>query len=1376
MLEDYRIILNKIVYKRQYESMELLDDDLKDLKLIYDYFKNSDNFIGDLRNLLVDRNNENEEIYNEYISEILQLASVEIRIELLNLPVKYGDIIKDDRMYINVFMSLPENERLRYLHSKKKYDNIDSLLINEWLKECSVYKDNIILREIMEQEKMRNKIEPYSLWINYSPTILKNIDLSDFLKCSIINKECYTKLLLKKCKNFKDFKKLYNQEKKIINLIAKSSLAFKSKDNEDIYRFLLEEPNFIGKFNGKYLDLFNVLEIDKISKIKTLDSDSYSSILEKLFVFNKDKANEYFSEDSLRKCPKHSLKIYPFAIISEDLRNVIFNTYTLFNRFIDSVVIEAINSFFAEDDIVNLLRNDNFVNDMSSYGIELMLNRLSFRSTFNMLQRKSVLDKIKHLNVTIYESDAVFIKSFLDSPMLVSKSNHEMIFEMAKCLNKNDIIYYLTLPYIVKRLSNYEIVRILSLKKMTIKEILGIENLLNKLQASDLITLIDENFKNNIDLEIFKNKKLSKLLFNIDDETFEMINFDEVNYLFETICMKAMLSKQNKDDNFMSYKSVLISYMLLGLSETLKVVNNGNKNLSLDILKKRQTEIVEEQILRFKENNENLFQDLPKKLIDNLNMIEDNNDLNDFIKRIKDNVYIDNVIYMMLENNFDTYNNIIRRFYDYLTYSKTDNYQAYLEIYNYTKDFLLSLVLNKRKEYNDVLTKITLNNFKLKDSIIYKEKQKEKKEFIKRTKLKIFTGLVIGHNEEYEKYLCDGYNCDNLQDKYLKHLNITLIDLDNILEHILIPTINERFNKENCLNKLGIFKPKEYDKYMVHQEDLRNLTILNNSLGKLKDKFSLPERLEILNYICYGTSISFKIKKKDKSSIDKNKVLADSIYGELYVDKINGKLLYGKDIDVYDIAKIIEYNNYLDIIEDILKKTDRFLIKAINEDKVKNDYIFKLCEETKKDNKEYPLTNKYYELFERVFTLGDICKIFNGYELKDYKKIDEDLLEILNKDNNIVMVALGYYDDLVDNLGVIISHFADLKAYYKEKDKDIKESSLIELDDALRVIKFNKEEIVNYISKDVINTVINGYYYQKEDLNKRLEKLGKLYKERFKIVKSSIPFLCYRSENITIKTIDRFDDDVFKTLDNTHYGIGMIGEEFFKYSVCDMNGYQIGIYENDLIIAKILGIRNGNTLYLNGTSGKNINKYEHLLKDFANDLIEATKDDNEPINFVTIVNNENYTSYSSLKIDSTICPFINCPFTDEIRRKMYTNYGDAGSTLLASNIVVDKINFKSYDAEGKYLRKRNDVIKLGNNMLDKYINKYMLILNMYKDLNNDVDIKNISLSEVKAIYLGDDFVLLVLNNGNVINYVLPYDKRANKEIDLILEKLKSSES
>ena len=123
--------------------------------------------------------------------------------------------------------------------------------------------------------------------------------------------------------------------------------------------------------------------------------------------------------------------------------------------------------------------------------------------------------------------------------------------------------------------------------------------------------------------------------------------------------------------------------------------------------------------------------------------------------------------------------------------------------------------------------------------------------------------------------------------------------------------------------------------------------------------------------------------------------------------------------------------------------------------------------------------------------------------------------------------------------------------------------------------------------------------------------------------------------------------------------------------------------------------------------------------------------------------------------------------TDEL----YTNYEDNISTLLASDNVVDKNNFKYYDADSKYYRKRNDIIKLSNNVGEEYLNKIDTILYLCKLEDDSIDLDNLSLNMMDTIYLGDDYVVFVTNRENVLKFILPYDERAHKEVEMLIKQI-----
>ena len=184
-----------------------------------------------------------------------------------------------------------------YLKDKKKYNDNDIAFINEDLNSINL-KDTEILSIIINNNDILSKIPNNSINLNYSYSILSLLNLNVDEICRILTKDSFTKILLKKCKSFEDFYNLYMSNKEIYDSIKPRSLIFNNADNEAIYDFLLTNPNFIGKFNPKYLDLFSIIEITKISKDSKLDSDSFSSILEKLYKYNNEDANTYFSIDN----------------------------------------------------------------------------------------------------------------------------------------------------------------------------------------------------------------------------------------------------------------------------------------------------------------------------------------------------------------------------------------------------------------------------------------------------------------------------------------------------------------------------------------------------------------------------------------------------------------------------------------------------------------------------------------------------------------------------------------------------------------------------------------------------------------------------------------------------------------------------------------------------------------------------------------------------------------------------------------------------------------------------------------------------------------------------------------------------------------------
>lgn len=1385
-ISDFKNILESIVHSTLYVSNTMSDEQKKNLKEIKAFLKKSDNFIDDLRTLLQTRNSENYFAYDKYINDFLVNSELKIKLEILNNQDKYDDVIKNPKIFINIWESLKIDEKIDYLKQKKKYTSIDLLLINTEITDTGNFKDNIILSEILNNNDIRKKIDPFTIELHYSYNILAMINLIDFEMCNILTKNSYTMLLLKKCKNFTEFYNLYESNPKIYNLIANNSLIFDNNDNEEIYKFILENPNFIGKFNNKYMDLFSIVEITKMSKLKTLDNDAFSAILQKLYKYDEKNADDYFKVENLKKCSRHSIIVYPFNNLNNDLQTTIFKNYNLFNRFLDTVMIEAINNCFKEEDIVNILRNDVFVNDMSSYAIELLINKLSFKAAFNMLQRKIIFDKLNNLNVKIDIKDSIFIKGFLDSPILVYKSEHSMLYEMLNILAKDDVIYYIQLPYIMNKLSNYELINLVLNKEIDLEAFINNKELRKKLNLTDIIQLIDKSFEKNINLNIFNNKELAKGLFNLSDEQFAKINFDEVNYLFETVRTKSILSKQESKVTVLSYKSVLTSYLILGLEETIRIVSDGDKDITLDEIKNLQEEIVNEKLLMFKENNSSVFQNMAKKMIKNLQEIEPTDDLNIFAQRIRENTYLDNLIYLMLDNNFDSYNNIINTLYGYVHYFDYDEYASKKDIYEYAKSFITLYLENKALEYNNDFEKIILRNFKVKENVIYNKRKEIGKSFIDKLKMKLFVRALTDPNKDsYINYFRDNYPINELKKKYICYVANEDVDFESILEHVLTPIINDRFDKENCLNKLGIHKPKDTDEYIKYLNDLKSITYLNSKIDKYKETYSDEEVIMLMNYVCYGNKIPFQLKKRKLKELNKLGNIIEELNGEIYIDKSALKFIYKDNMDIYNIDEIIEYNNYLEILDEIISKTKSYINRNMDNEKIKKYFAHDYFKAINTDDCIFPINNNYYEPKKRVFSLRDLETIFNGYDLSNYKKVNSKLRHFLFEKKNLIMVADGYYEGIVDNLGIIISKWNKIEEYIKEFNKDLDSLTLIGIENVLAVINFEDNVLGRTIDKDVIKSICEDGYYEVNDLNKRINMLVDLFEYSFKKVTSTIPYLCYKDDIYKVEILDNYNQDKLRALGDSLYKVGAIGNDFLHYSILNKNGLQIGIYKENTLVSKLFGVRNGNTIYLNSLEGIGDSNYNELLRLFANELISITRDDLEPIEFVTIVNNKVYSSRNGLKLDKTICPLINDPinkiyydFEEFTEYKnllnpddIYTNYKDNISTLLASSLVVDKNNFKYYDVEDKYYRRRNSAVKLSNNVNEEYLKKIDIILYLCKVEDNSLNIDNICLSDMDTIYLGDDYVIFVTEKKNIIQFVLPYDERALKEVSMIVEEI-----
>ncbi len=1361
--------LKEIIHSKIYKSTQMSDDLKNKYNSIVDYLTNSENLIDDLDNISSIRSNDNYFEYDKTIMQIIMKCNDKKKIEILANSISFKNELDNQSTAIVLWDSISNTEKTNYLLNKKQLSGIDITFINNEFKKSSKI-ESILLKEIINNDGFRNKIDKYSIELS-SSKFTNKIDLCDYELCSVFTKLSYTNAILKKCKSFDSFLDLYNKENKIINLIENGLLIFKSNDNEKIYNFLLDNPNLLGKFNEKYLDLFSIVEINNFSKIKKLDGSAYSAVISKLFKYDKMNYAKLFTPSSLEKCDKCTLNVYPFDEISDDTKKVILSDKNLLNKFFDVVKIEAIINNYEEDEVLNILRDDSFVDNISSYALELLLNKLSFRSAFNMLQRKHILEKIKYLNVKIDASELIFVKGFLDSPSLVNKSDSNMLYEMLLLLDKEDVMYYLALPYVINVLTVYEVINLGIRMNISLKDFFKSNLITEKFNVVDMIEFINKSWEKNLDLTIFEDINILKKILGINDKTIENINVNEVNYLFETIRMKSLLSKQDVVCDVSSYKSVLSGYLVLGLDKMLELVNIGNSNVTLDELCIIKKDVVNKRINNLKIQKELFFKGIDNNVITELKKISANN-IDEFVNKVQDNSYLNSLLYLMIWHKYDSFNNIINKMYSFICYKHESN--SIIEMKNYIIGFINYYYESMYNEYSNDFDKIIKNNFKLKDSVVYRDRKKKGKEFFNKVKLNLFIKALSNTENDWYNYLKDNYTSEELKNNYIKYLKNDNHSFEDILDHILIPLNNNRFDVTNCLNQLGIKKPDAYDKYRIQQNNLKNITKINIKLDKYKEKFSKEELLSILNYICYGNELPFKVNKMVLKQLNGFKNTIYDIDSEIYIDKTTDKLIYSYIDDVYNIDEIIEYTKYVEIIESIIKKTNLFINKVFSDNKIIAGYNKEYLNYISDISKDYPINEDNYELKKRVLSLNDIKKTFDGYDINLDKKVSLAMFSFLNK--YLIYYLDGYLDGLINNFGMVISNFDRISGITKGT------LSILNVIDYLSKCNYNSNKYLKVIDKDIINSVNTDSSYIITDKNERLSMVADLFVQSLKKNNSSIPFVNYIEDDYEIKIIDNYNIDAYKPMPNSIYKVGMIGGDLLAYSLLSCDGCQIGIYKSGKLINKAIAVRNGNTLFINTMEGKRNKDIIHLLKKLGNKIITSTEKRSEPIEFVTIVNNDLYNDAAGCVIDRTVCPIINYPiFTDSpdfkefintkyvLRKRdnIYTNFEDNYATLVANSLVVDKNNYKYYDATNCYLRKRNDVIKLSKNLDENYYNKICLIMS----LSNN---KNTGLDKFDTIYLGDDFVIVVYGKSTIV-YNLEYDVRAIQEIDTILDIIKKKE-
>lgn len=1022
-----------------------------------------------------------------------------------------------------------------------------------------------------------------------------------------------------------------------------------------------------------------------------------------------------------------------------------------------------------KDEVLNLLRNQDFITNISCEELEEIINNLDFKSLFNIIQNKSILDKIDFFRTNILEKDKVFFPNFLDTPTLVNKASYIMIYDMLNFLNSTQVLYYLICPYIREKLTNKEVTSLIYNKKISLKDISENDYLFNSIPSDLFISLVNKIWLN-FPITTFISKKILKKLYNFSDNFLESIDLDEIAYLFETIKTKDNLIGQKSIVTVSSYKALIISYKLLGIKRTLEIIEEGNKGIDVDIVSTLFQNIINRDLTDYRDNNYYILHDIDKRILENVKQIDSNNK-EKFTKKVVESGYLLGIVNLMLAINYTSFDNIINILYNVKLYSNNVNQEN--ELSTFCNDFVNELLKSKRKELSDNLLKTAFNHFDLKQSIKETKYRKLRTSYLQKLKLKLFIRALKG---DISSYAFKNNDIEKVLSNYRKMAKKAGFQEEVLIKDILIPLSKGKFDIYSYLNSYGITKPSNYDLYLNYQNDQELIKETNAFLKILKKKYKQDTLIEIINYICYGTLITSKVHRTDLNKIKELQNKVHEITSEFYINKVTLEIEKENNPLLNDDYEITNYIAIKDKIENFIKKTINYLNYHMNTLSIKEKHFKEFLRSTVIEKNEFSFTKANFSLIERTYSFIDLESIFVSLDIEQVHTLDKDLEELLFDKKILKLNAEGYLKGEIPSLGYLISNWDSIKKATQALNLDTKSLDIFDYFSILKSIQRNDQLISDTTLKSIYE---DNPYYLVQDIATRINLTNEVFNKALTINATSIPNIVVSDDKYQIETLDKHSEDNFTIYFDTNYKIGASKNDLLCYMMLSLNAKTLVIKENNTIIGRINAIRRGNALFLGEVVLTKDIDIRTLLLEFANQIVNYTKDSIEPIEIVTL------TNYPyGINVNSSICHYLNEPI--DKKRKDYQELKKQGliisdnindefspfTTVIKSTIPLSKTSFKDYEAKNIYNRVRNDVIVINavcSKTILKRINKIVKDACFIKG----TVYQEIKLDTIKTIYLGNDFVILIDKDDNIVTHILPYDKRAIEEVNTIINNFQS---
>ena len=972
-MENTRRLLEEILNYSLYTDDNLSTELKSKLNSIITFLNQNTDKINFLKRLEQYRSNNNAYAFDRYLSIIinkLELTTPE-KLTLLNLDIPYYQTL-------GLWNKLNIPTKLNYLDSKNFLSKLDIKRIN-----YTINNKKDMLEKLVNP--IIKKIPENSLFLNDLPKDLitkKDLfsKLCDSVITNYINKYYYLG---------SDLNKLINTG--LIRYAKNYSITLYNLDKDTLMKSLNITPTILAKLNPELT--IKLIDKDYLASLLTHNfSRNLNNTIKELNMLSNNNT-KYLTRDYLEKCPNNSIYLYS---PDDKLLNLFKNNYTYLLKLHNDTLVYLVNNKFSEEERVSLLRNQNFVNNLPDNYLEAIINKMTFPNVFNMLQNITILGKMKNINVSLRAYDKIFITGYLDSPALVNITDNKMLNNMFNLISPIETSKYLSYPYIYTKFKTYDIVNILINSKLNIYtdspkllKVLRLDEIkyyLNKLISNDAIRY---------DL-LFNDYTLKTILgINISLSSEEK---EDIKYLYDLILIRGNTTLECNTSDLESFKSIIASYHLFGLTKTKELYENGNQYNSLEEVNKIGTSYVSYFFKNFNDqiNIEEILSIITSNDFKNHKLITLINKMNTYK-------------YSNITNTKEVLKN-------YLEYSKISKENAYQTIKTFLINYNNYLEEYQMGIYAKRFLKIKYQNYRLKDNLYYAYQEKYTKEFIKLKKLEAFSSFLSDNKSYSTWFIKDNTNLINTLNDYLSRYNYKLdITLDKIIKPFL-----KGLSIGDIINNLGYNRPAYYEIIKYERSEKIKLTKINNKLKGILKKFNNADKIILLNYLAYGLTPNIIIDKETLVSLNKYKQTITNFNGKVNVNKIELKLDY---ISIINLTNDLELKNYSKIYIETINIINYFkglaskyistdIIKQVYKDeyiKGLNDYIMPI---NSSDSDIVLIKHKMYlDKFKMLFS-----KISLEKEIKLSEEVKNRLIEI------IPYLIDNYFIDLTYNYSVLFKN------------------------------------------------------------------------------------------------------------------------------------------------------------------------------------------------------------------------------------------------------------------------------------------------------------------------------------------------------------------